>query len=119
MMKTGVSVAQVAAVMKKDHRVGSQTLKKTGIPKIIAQQFEETEDLHKVCATAKQCNQSVVYTCDVLEMVKNDPEFLDSIITGDESWCFVYNPKTEHQRTNAHLGARKILRESQNFVPKN
>ncbi len=29
--------------------------------------------------------------------MKSDPNFLDSIITGDESWCFVYDPETKRR----------------------
>jgi len=30
-------------------------------------------------------------------MINGDKNFLDKVITGDESWCFVYNPETKHQ----------------------
>ena len=33
----------------------------------------------------------------IVETAENDPEFLDSIITGDESWCFKYDPETKCQ----------------------
>ncbi len=45
--------------------------------------------------TTEQCNQRVARACNVLEMIKNEPGFLDLIITGDESWCFVYDPETK------------------------
>ncbi len=32
-------------------------------------------------------------SCKVLEMIAHDPNFLDSIITGDKSWCFSYDPE--------------------------
>ena len=34
---------------------------------------------------------------DIVETAKNDPVFLDSIITGDESWCYKYDPETKRQ----------------------
>ncbi len=37
--------------------------------------------------SAEQHDQQIAHMLDMLEMVKNDKEFLDSIITGDESWC--------------------------------
>ncbi len=37
-----------------------------------------------------------VHTHDVLEMVKNDTEFLD-LIMGDENWCFAHDPETKCQ----------------------
>ena len=36
---------------------------------------------------------------DIVETAENDPEFLDSIITGNESWCFKYDPETKRQST--------------------
>ncbi len=30
-------------------------------------------------------------------MLKNDPEFLNKIMTSDESWCFAYNPESKWQ----------------------
>ena len=34
---------------------------------------------------------------DLLNMVNGDKDFLDKVITGDESWCFVYDPQTKRQ----------------------
>ena len=34
---------------------------------------------------------------NIVETAENDPEFLDSIITGDESWCFKYDLETKRQ----------------------
>jgi len=30
-------------------------------------------------------------------MINGDKNFLDKIITGDESWCFAYDPETKRQ----------------------
>ena len=29
--------------------------------------------------------------------LKEDPDFLSKVITGDESWCYGYNPETKQQ----------------------
>lgn len=34
---------------------------------------------------------------DIIETAENDPDFIDSIITGDETWCFKYDPESKHQ----------------------
>ncbi len=47
--------------------------------------------------TAKQKERRLNHAYDLTEMIKSNPNFLDSIITGDESWCFVYDLKTKHQ----------------------
>ena len=34
---------------------------------------------------------------DLLNMINGDKNFVVKVITGDESWCFMYNPETKHQ----------------------
>lgn len=58
----------------------------------------------KVCAkfvphflTPEQKEQRVNASRDFVQMVTNNPNFLKSIVTGDESWCFEYDPSTKRQ----------------------
>ncbi len=62
-----------------------------------------TEDLggKNVCAqfvsrtlTSEQWEDCLISCCDFLQMHKNDSEFFN-IITGDESWCFTYDPESK------------------------
>ena len=32
---------------------------------------------------------------EMKDQLKTDPDFLSKIITGDESWCYRYNPETK------------------------
>ncbi len=73
------------------------------MPKTFVQQIL-CEDLQKqkLCAqflqhalTAEQKEQRFNYAYDPIETIKSDPNFLDSIITGDESWCFAYDLETK------------------------
>jgi len=59
-----------------------------------------TEDLgkRKICArfvphalTTKQKQERVVY-CQELLLMGQDERFGENIITGDETWCFAYDP---------------------------
>jgi len=34
---------------------------------------------------------------DILQNIENDPNFLDNVITCDESWFFPYHPESKHQ----------------------
>ncbi len=34
---------------------------------------------------------------DLLNMINGDKNFLGTVITGDESWCFAYDPETKQQ----------------------
>lgn len=65
-----------------------------------------TEDLDKkkVCARFVPHNlrdheklNRVNHSRDVISTSENDPNFLKSIVTGDETWCFQYDPETKRQ----------------------
>ena len=34
---------------------------------------------------------------DILEHLQTEPDLLQRVITGDESWIFKYDPETKHQ----------------------
>ena len=62
-----------------------------------------TEDLgkRKICArfvphalTTEQKQERVVYCQDLL-LMGQDEHFWENIITGDETWCFAYDPATK------------------------
>jgi hypothetical protein len=42
--------------------------------------------------------QRVVYCQDFL-LMGQDERFWENIITGDETWCFAYDPATKRQNT--------------------
>ncbi len=47
--------------------------------------------------TTEQTEQRLNHAYYLIETIKSDPNFSDSIITGDESWCFAYDPETKRQ----------------------
>jgi len=59
-----------------------------------------TEELgmRKICAKMVPRNlteqQRVSVCAELLEQVEADPELMERVITGDESWFFQYNPET-------------------------
>jgi [histone H3]-lysine36 N-dimethyltransferase SETMAR len=64
------------------------------------------EDLkkRKVCAkfvphslTDEQKSSRIAHCTDIISTARNDVNFLKSIVTGDETWCFQYDPKTKRQ----------------------
>jgi len=70
-----------------------------------------TDHLHmqKICAKLVPKNLSVeqkanqLETCQDLQgRLKIEPNFLDKVITGDESWVFDYDPKTKWQSSEWH-----------------
>jgi len=57
----------------------------------------------KICAryvphnlTTEQKQERVVY-CQYLLLMGQDERFWENIITGDETWCFAYDPATRQQ----------------------
>ena len=45
--------------------------------------------------TAEQKDDRVSICTDLRERVQNDPNFMSSVITGDESWVYGYDPETK------------------------
>jgi len=65
-----------------------------------------TEELgkRKICAkilprnlTEQQRDARVSFCAELLEQVEADPELMERVITGDESWFFQYDPETKRQ----------------------
>lgn len=57
----------------------------------------------KICAkfvshilTEEQKLMRVHHPREIVRAANNSPNFLKSIITGDETWYFQYDPKTKH-----------------------
>ena len=38
---------------------------------------------------------SYLYTQDMMDSTNSDPDFMNTIITGDESWVYGYDPETK------------------------
>ncbi|GFS58033.1 HTH_48 domain-containing protein [Nephila pilipes] len=65
-----------------------------------------TEDLKKkkLCArfvphtlTTEQKEHRIASSEDLIAAADEDPNFLKTIVTGDESWCLEYDPQTKRQ----------------------
>lgn len=49
--------------------------------------------------TFEQKNLRLEIAQDMLETVNGDPDFMNTVITGDESWVYGYDPETKRQST--------------------
>lgn len=65
--------------------------------------------MQKVCAklvpkllTDDHKNSRVMIAVELLERVQNKPDFLDNVITGDETWAFEYDPEMKRQSSEWH-----------------
>ncbi len=102
--RTHENIARVADLSKENRRSLSRLIPEwTGIPKTIVRQIL-CEDLQKwkLCEqfvphalTVAQKEKCLNHAYDLIEMIKSNTNFLDSIITGGESWCFAHDPETK------------------------
>jgi hypothetical protein len=105
----------VPNIIASDRCVSARLIEElSGIPKHIVHRIF-TKDLGK----RKNCAQFVLHALladekhgrvehfkDFLKAAQNDAGFLKSIITGNETWCFQYEPLTKRQST-AWLSPKK------------
>jgi len=68
--------------------------------------------MRKVCArlvpkvlSDEQKERRVQASRDMLERVESDPNILDYVVTGDESWVYQYDPETKRQSEEWHTSA--------------
>jgi hypothetical protein len=47
--------------------------------------------------TPEQREDQVTSCQDIIMMANADKNFFNKLITGDETWCFAYDPKTKQQ----------------------
>ncbi|XP_013792742.1 putative uncharacterized protein FLJ37770 [Limulus polyphemus] len=99
-------IAKVNAMVMRDRRVTIREIaKEVGISTFSAHSIM-TEDLamKRVAAkfvpkllTAEQKELRVEVSQDMLDSTNSDPDFMNTIITGDESWVYGYDPETKSQ----------------------
>jgi len=79
---------------------GELNISKNAIHRILTQHL----GLRKICArfvphqlTDDQKALRIRHCKDLLKSSKNNKKFIYSIVTGDETWCFQYDPETKRQ----------------------
>ena len=99
--RTKVNIAAVAGLVKNEHQITSRMIADSlNIPKTLVLQFLE-EDLGKrklyarfVPHSTPERREDWVTSCqDIIVMADADNIFCNKIITGDETWCFAYDPE--------------------------
>ncbi|XP_011859854.1 PREDICTED: putative uncharacterized protein FLJ37770 [Vollenhovia emeryi] len=112
--RTDDNVQRVRDVLNSNRRLSVRMIAdQIGIDKMIVHTII-TEDLaiRKICAkfvpkvlTDDQKQRRVSACEDLLQRVEEDLDFLDNVITGDESWIFEYDPETKRQSAEWHTAA--------------
>ncbi|XP_054718503.1 protein GVQW3-like [Uloborus diversus] len=100
------NIEKVAEILRNDRCVSTRLIEEvTGIPKSTVHLIL-TENLgkRKVCArfvphtlTDDQKHCRVEHCRDMQQAATRDPNFMANIVTGDETWCFKYEPLTKRQ----------------------
>jgi len=97
--------------MVKDRRLSVRMIaEETGLDKCAVHRIlTDHSHMRKICAKLVSKNLSVeqkanrLENCqDLQERLKIGPNFLDKVITGDESWVFDYDPETKRQSSEWH-----------------
>ncbi|VVC27584.1 Winged helix-turn-helix DNA-binding domain [Cinara cedri] len=78
--KSGVTWSSVQRILSED--LGVRRVAAKFVPRLLTEQQK----------------QGRVESCTSLkEEFQNDPNFFSKVITGDKSWCYVYDPETKQQ----------------------
>ena len=80
MAKVGISTGSVHCILTKDLNLRRVSAK--FVPKLL---MEQQEELQKEIST------------DMMDLANHDPEFIKTIVTGDETWVYGYDPDTKFQ----------------------
>ncbi|UYV73896.1 hypothetical protein LAZ67_11001326 [Cordylochernes scorpioides] len=109
--RTDENVDRVLEVLRTDRRLSIQQIANTLHMSTFVVHGIVTKDLQmrKVCAklvpkvsTQDQKELGVLRCQELLDLIQNQPDFLNSVVTGDESWMFEYDPESKMQSCAWH-----------------
>ena len=104
--KIEVNIAAVADLVKNDRRITSRMITESlNIPKtVVLQILKEDLGKRKLCTrfvphplTSEQREDWVTSCQAIIAMANAGKNFMNKIITGDETWYFAYDPETKWQ----------------------
>ena len=105
------NVEVVRAVIAKDRQLRVRMIaEETGLNKnAVHRILTDHLSMQKICAKVVPKNLSVEQKVNQLEICQDllgrleiEPDFLDKVITGDESWVFDYDPEIKRQSAEWH-----------------
>jgi hypothetical protein len=105
---TAVNIAAFVDLIINDHWIASRMITESlNIPKtVVLRILKEDLGKRKLCAhflphslTPEQREDQVTSFQDIIAMADADKIFLNKIITGNETWCFFYDPETKRQNS--------------------
>jgi len=120
--QTKVNIPTVANLVKNIASI--MITESLNIPKIeVLQILKEDLGKRKLCArfvphslTSEQREDRVTSCQDIIMMANGDTNFFNKIVTGDETWCFAYDPGTKRQ--SSEWVGETFPRPKKNEIPK-
>ncbi|XP_054717601.1 histone-lysine N-methyltransferase SETMAR-like [Uloborus diversus] len=112
--KTDNNVSCVRELLNSDRRMSVRLLSDSlNLPKTIVHEIVSEElGMRKICAklepkvlTDAQKTHRLEVSKEMKKMCRDNTNFLDNVITGDESWIFEYDPETKRQSAEWHTTA--------------
>ncbi|UYV82242.1 K02A2.6-like [Cordylochernes scorpioides] len=91
--RTDENVDRVLEVLRTDRRLSIQKIADTLHMSTFVVNRIVTEDLQM---------QRTLRCQELLDLIQNEPGFLNSVVTGDESWMFEYDPESKRQNCAWH-----------------
>ncbi|GFT79216.1 histone-lysine N-methyltransferase SETMAR [Nephila pilipes] len=104
--RTDENVKRVQALVRSDRRMTIEMIAESLNMSVGSVFTIMTEDLKKkkLCArfvphtlTTEQKEHRIASSEDLIAAADEDPNFLKTIVTGDESWCLEYDSETKRQ----------------------
>jgi len=77
--------------------IGKDTVRKIVVEDLLKQKICSCFVPHYL--TPEQKDQRIAACQDLIATADSDPDFFKKILTGDETWCFAYDPTTKRQST--------------------
>lgn len=109
--RTDENVNRVCEVLRSDRRLSIQYIADTlnmstfAVHKIVTENLQ----MRKICAklvpkvlTEEQKELRISRCQELLDLIQNEPDFLNCVVTGDESWMFEYDPESKRQSSEWH-----------------
>lgn len=112
--KTEDNVTKIRDLLNTDRHLSVRLIaQELDLPKTIVHEVvTEILGMRKVCAklvpkilTGDNKQRRVIACQEMIARLYEDPNFLDRVVTGDESWVFEYDPETKRQSSEWHTKA--------------
>jgi len=77
--------------------IGKDTVRKTVVEDLRKQKICSRFVPHSL--TPEQKGRTIAACRDLIATADSDPDFFKKSVTGDETWCFAYDPTTKRRST--------------------